>query len=100
MKPQEVQARGGGVTVNDNPVSTGALIHFVQDAGIRSSGEPPSLLAQAQAKLGILPVEKEPLVKQPSIFYRRARDKHAGAVERIKPIIFVGLRGETPVPYP
>jgi hypothetical protein len=81
MKPQEPQARSGEVTVNDKPVSTRAGIHFVQDAGIRGGGKPPSLLAQAQAIFGILPVKKKSLVEQPGICEGPTRDQHAGAVE-------------------
>src|ERR1017187_5918238 len=72
----------------------------MQNAGIRSGGNSPSLLTQAQTELSILPIEKETLVQQTDIVYGRADDKHASAIERVKPIICVRHCAETGIPDP
>jgi hypothetical protein len=63
----------------------------MQHTGIGSGGNPPSLFAQTEAKFGILPVEKETLVQHTGIFYSPAGNQHAGAIEGVKPIVFVRL---------
>src|ERR1700688_4856927 len=87
MKPQRAQAGSGLVPVEDEPVSSSAGIHFMQDARIAGGGNPPSFFAQAQAKFGVLPVEKKTLIQKSSIFQGSAGDQHAGAIKGVKPVI-------------
>jgi len=72
----------------------------MQDAGARSGGNPPSFFAQAQAKFGVLPVEKESLIQQSGVRYGGAGDKHAGAIQGVKPIVCMRHCGVASVAYP
>jgi len=72
----------------------------MDDAGIGGSGNAPPLLSQAQAEFGVLPVEKESIVKQPGILEGRAGDQQAGPIEGAKPIISTRHCAVAAVAYP
>jgi hypothetical protein len=62
MEFENTQAGGGKVPIQDEIVPPSASTHFVQDAGISSSGNSPSPLAETQAKFRIFPIEEKTLV--------------------------------------
>ena len=64
----------------------------MQNPGIWGGGQIPSFVAQPDAKLCLFPTEKKTFVEQAGLVYRFARYKHAGAIERVKPIIAPWLR--------
>jgi hypothetical protein len=86
--------------IEDKLISSGAGIYFVQDHRSRSGRYPPSSFAKTQAEFGVFPVEKKSFIEQAGIFETRARNEHTGAIQRMKPFVWMRLSGVAAIPDP
>src|SRR6267378_3230265 len=72
----------------------------MQHMGFRSSSQQPVFFAQSQTELRLFPIKKEAFIQHANIFNRWTRNKDAGAIEGVEPVIVARFYAVTRVAYP
>jgi hypothetical protein len=72
----------------------------MQHVRIGSCGKQPSVFAEAETKFRLLPGMEKTFVQQPCNFYSITGNKHAGAVNAVKPFVILRLRAVTHITDP